>query len=448
MSAGDTIFAVSSGAGRAGVAVVRLSGPLCGHVVGKVTNRDLVARRFSVSDLRDPFTGELIDKAIGVWFPGPRSATGEDMCEFHVHGSEAVVSRLFDCFRKFPGLRLAVPGEFGRRAFANGKMDLVEVEGLGDLLDARTEGQRRLALRQMTGEASGIVEGWRGSLLSLLARVDAAVEFGEEEGIAELALLSIREDLTALVGELDAAVRRSSAAMALRDGIRVVLAGSPNTGKSSLLNVLAGRDAAIVSSRPGTTRDVVEVLLDLDGVPVLLRDTAGLREASVDEIELIGMARTRIAAADADVVVWVWSDDIGGSWDVDPGVLPSIRVRSKADLPRVKLDRIRNDSVCLESVALSAATGEGISGFLTVLSGLVRSRVDGWERAVVSHGRQVEALSGSIRCLNDAMGRDAERLELVAADLRGAARFLGQITGHIDVEDWLDGIFSRFCIGK
>jgi tRNA modification GTPase len=236
--------------------------------------------------------------------------------------------------------------------------------------------------------------------------------------------------------------------MAVRDGICVVLAGSPNTGKSSLLNALAGREAAIVSSRPGTTRDVVEVLLDLDGVPVVLRDTAGLRDESDDEIELIGMARTRAAAAEADAVVWVWSEDIGGSWQVDPGVIPSIRVRSKADLPRVKLDHIRNDLWGSESVAISAATGEGISAFVSALSGLVRSRVGGWERAVVSHGRQVEALNGSIRCLNDALGRDAERLELLVADLRRAAGFLGQITGHIDVEDWLDGIFSRFCIGK
>lgn len=448
MTAGDTIFAVSSGSGRAGVAVVRLSGPLCWHVVGKMTNRELVARQFTVTGLRDPFTDDLIDKSVCVWLPGPRTVTGEDMCEFHVHGSEAVVSRLFECFRRFSGLRLAAPGEFSRRAFANGKMDLVEVEGLGDLLDAKTEGQRRLALREMAGEASGVVQGWRESLLSLLARADASLEFGEEEGVAEVALASIREDLMALVGELDAAERRSSAATALRNGIRVVLAGRPNTGKSSLLNTLAGRDAAIVSPRPGTTRDVLEVQLDLDGVPVVLSDTAGLRKHSDDEIEVIGMARTRAAVADADVVVWVWSEDIGGSWEADLGVIPSVRVRSKADLPRVKLDHLRNDLLDAKSLEVSSTTGKGVSEFVGALSGLVRSRVDGWERSVVSRGRQVEALKGSIRCLNDALGRDAVRVELLVADLRRAAGFLGQITGHIDVEDWLDSIFGRFCIGK
>lgn len=444
----DTIFAVSSGAGRAGIAVVRLSGPLCGRILGDLTGRELVARRFSAGALRDPFSGGVIDRGVAVWLPGPGTATGEDMCEFHVHGSGAVIARLFGCLREYPGVRIAEAGEFSRRAFVNGKMDLVEVEGLGDLLDARTEGQRLLALRQMSGETSATVSGWRDALLFLLARTDAALEFGEEEDIVDEALMALQVDLTSLRDELEIAVERAAAAGSLRDGIQVVLAGWPNTGKSSLLNRLAGREAAIVSSRPGTTRDIVEVQLDLEGVPVVLRDTAGLRDASNDEIELIGMARTRDAASEADVVVWVWSEDVTGSWAVDSGVIPSISLRNKSDLPRVNLDRIRNGFGECETVEVSASAGDGITAFLTVLSAKVQSRVGGWERAVVVQGRQVEALKGSIRYLNDALGRDASRLELIVADLRGASLCLGQITGHIDVEDWLDGIFSRFCIGK
>jgi tRNA modification GTPase len=336
---------------------------------------------------------------------------------------------------------VAEPGEFTRRGFINGKLDLVEAEGLSDLLAARTEAQRRQAMQQFLGGSSAIIETWRNRLITSLAAVDAVVEFSEEGDVAGVADQAWRNDARVLIDDMQRAVARAGRAESLRRGLRVVFAGAPNTGKSSLLNALAQRDVAIVSPLAGTTRDSIEVLLDLDGVPVVLTDTAGLRDSGSDDIERQGMARTRRFADEADLVVWLWSRDVARSDVVAEGVRPDIVVETKSDLAPGPTDG-------RESNRISTLSGEGMADFVDHLSAFVKSRVGLGEAAVIVRERQIQAVEESIRFLNDALSQPTGALELVSADLRGAATALARLTGRIDVEDWLDDIFSRFCIGK
>ena len=441
MTGRDTIFALSSGAGRAAIAVLRISGPAAQSIVAVLAGSCPPPRHFAPRTLRSPDGGEAIDKAGVIWLPGPATATGEDMAEFHIHGSEAVASHLFRVLSGFDGVRLAEPGEFTRRGFINGKLDLVEAEGLSDLLAARTEAQRRQAMQQFLGGSSAIIETWRSRLIAALAAVDAVVEFSEEGDVAGVADQAWRNDAQALIDDMQRAVARAGRAESLRRGLRVVFAGAPNTGKSSLLNALAQRDVAIVSPLAGTTRDSIEVLLDLDGVPVVLTDTAGLRDGSADDIERQGMARARRFAGEADLVVWLWSRDVAGSDVVAEGVRPDIVVETKSDLGLGPTDGG-------ESNRISTLSGEGMAAFVERLSALVKARVGLGEAAVIVRERQIQAVEESIRFLNDALSQPIGALELVSADLRGAATALARLTGRIDVEDWLDDIFSRFCIGK
>ena len=265
MNRSDTIFAVSSGSGVAGIAVIRMSGPASHKILELVSGTLPRPRLASVRRLRDPASREVIDQAMVLWIPGPNSATGEDVAEFHVHGSIAVIDALLRIFQDFEGVRLAEAGEFSRRAFMNDRMDLVEAEGLSDLLQAKTEAQRRMAMHHMLGGASSIYESWRRELISIQARLEAAIDFVDEEGVADAALAEVRSRTLSLAARLENAVAESDRAGALRSGVKVVFAGPPNVGKSSLLNLVAAREAAIVSSRPGTTRDVIEVSIALAG---------------------------------------------------------------------------------------------------------------------------------------------------------------------------------------
>ena len=447
MSATDTIYGLSSGNGMAGVAVVRMSGPLAGPVLKDVAGGLPAARVFSLRKLKNSASGELIDVAVVVWCPGPGSATGEDVAEFQVHGSRAVLAELFSAFGGVAGVRAAEPGEFTRRAYSNGKMDLVEVEGLADLLASRTREQMRQAIGQFSGEASGVFEGWRAQLIEIIAAVEAAIDFSEEDGVAGAALANLERQAGRLVAAMEKALREGRRAQVIRDGVKVVLCGLPNTGKSSLLNVLAQREAAIVSAIPGTTRDVIEVQLDLSGIPVILTDTAGLRVESPDEIERIGMARSRLEVAGGDVVVWVSSPDIEGSEGVEEGVRPDLLIGNKSDLLGGDLRLPRND-LGLPRYAVSSKSGSGVDAFLSDLAAMAARCYGSVEQPVVVRDRQVHAIADSIRYLNDAQRHGSHELELIAADLRGAADALGRITGRIGVEEWLGAIFSRFCIGK
>jgi tRNA modification GTPase len=386
----------------------------------------------------------VLDKAMVVWLPGPRSFTGEDCAEFHVHGSQAVLSALMGLLSGWPGVRPAEAGEFTRRAFINGKLDLVEVEGLADLLDARTAGQRRQAFRQMSGKASSIFENWRDQLLLIRAGIEAVVDFADEPGVAEAAAPGIDRSIHDLMVSIREELSRSASSEVIRDGIRVVLAGYPNTGKSSLLNLLARRDAAIVSDIPGTTRDAIEVTLEVDGMPIIVTDTAGLRPAA-DKVEQEGIRRSRQHISAADVLIWVWSPDVQGSEAPDlSAAQPDLVVRNKADLEKPESGLIRND----QSIAVSTLTHHGLEPLLAALGDRIRERFGDVESALLVSARQKSVAERSIRILNDALATGPDRLEVKAEEIRRASEEIGRLTGRVDVEEWLGAIFSRFCIGK
>ncbi len=437
----ETIFVLSSGSGRAGVAVLRVSGRASLDVISALARHVPDARRFSLRKLfcQD---GSLLDQAVVIWLPGPQTVTGEDMAEFHVHGSPAVVTALLWELSLQPQCRLAEPGEFTRRAFDNERLGLLEVEGLSDLLAAESEAQRRLAMRQFSGESTVVVEAWRTDLLAALALLEAAIDFSDEQDVAEQAVVRATAALESLRAELWRAEAAAKRLAAIRRGLRVVIAGPANAGKSSLLNWLAERDAAIVSATPGTTRDVVDASVMLSGVPVLLSDTAGLRDGSFDAIEMEGMAWTWRALADADVVVWVEAADVSG--EPPPNRAPDFRLMNKADLFTNDSIQTRNESV----IAISVKSGAGLGDFRSQLEALITARNSIGEHDVVVRERHRVAVAQSIRFLNDALERPKTGLELIAEDVRNAARALSLFTGRIDAEELLGKIFADFCIGK
>lgn len=439
MTARDTIFALSTGAGRAAIAVIRMSGPLVSGLLTALSGGLPPPRSFALRTIQDPATGEILDKAILAWLPGPHSFTGEDCAEFHLHASPAVVAAVMAVLSSHPGVRPAEAGEFTQRAFLNGKMDLVEVEGLSDLLVARTAGQRRQAFRQMSGSASSVFDDWRQQLVLIRADIEATVDFADEPGVAEAAAEGIDHRIKALIADMSRTLDASGASEVIRDGVRVVLAGHPNTGKSSLLNHLARRDAAIVSDVPGTTRDVIEVSLEIGGIPVTLFDTAGLRAEASDEVEAEGIRRSRHRIAEADLVIWVWSADVPGS-ALQDGWRADLVIRNKCDI------EVR----CAEGEgwAISTRTGEGVNAFLERLKLLLSDRFGTIESALLVSTRQKTAVVDSIRHLNNALSGDGLHSELKAEEVRRASDEIGRLVGRVGVEEWLGAIFSRFCIGK
>ena len=440
----DTIYAVSSGVGRAAVAVMRVSGPAAGLAIDAVAGRRPPPRTAALRWLRDPALAETIDRALVLWFPGPASATGEDVAEFHVHGGRSVVTAVAAALGSLPGLRPAEPGEFTRRAFDAGKLDLTEAEGLADLVAAETAAQRRQALRQMDGALGRVYDGWRDRLIRILAHLEADLDFPDEdlpEGVAPAVLGETAETRAAIAAHLADEGRGER----LRAGVSIAILGPPNVGKSSLLNRLARRDAAIVAATAGTTRDVIEVHFELDGYPAVLWDTAGLRDAA-DDIEAIGVdrARSRAKAADLKLVVvdgtvWPTLDDQVADLIDDR----SLVVVNKADVAVLPEDLAVRGQPCLP---LSVLTGAGIDALMAALSGRVADAVGGGDAVMLTRARHRQALEDAHAAL--ARAADGTAAELVAEDVRLAVRALGRITGRVDVEDLLDVIFRDFCIGK
>jgi tRNA modification GTPase len=438
MTGPATIFALASGAGAAGVAVVRVSGPGAGAALAALTGRPLPRPRVATRRrLVDPASAETLDEALVLWMPGPASFTGEDVVELHIHGGRAVVAGVVEALGRRAGLRPAEPGEFTRRAFETGRMDLTAAEAVADLVAAETAAQRRQALRQMGGALARLYDGWRERLVRALAHVEAAIDFPDEDlpgGILGAATGEVAALEVAIGAHLDDGGRGER----LRAGVSVAIVGAPNAGKSSLLNALAGRDVAIVSARAGTTRDVIEVHLDLAGCPVILADTAGLRETD-DEIEAEGVRRARARAAAADLTVALFDATTAPDDATRALVGPeTIVVRSKADLG-APLGGIGG-------LPVSARTGAGLAELLARLTMAVTDRFAAADQPALTRARHRSALTEARDAL--ARSRSARLPELAAEDLRLAARALGRITGRIDVEDLLDVIFRDFCIGK
>jgi tRNA modification GTPase len=432
---------VSSGAGRSGIAVIRVSGPKASELITSMAGVRPAPRHFAVRMVKS-LGGENIDRCVVVWLPGPKTVTGEDMAEFHVHGSAAVVSKLLAELSSVESCRLAEPGEFSRRAFENGKMDLVEVEGLADLLAAETEAQRKLAMRQYMGEASDVYETWRLRVLECLAYAEASIDFADEEGVAEQSLSVIRPKLSELIATLETAQQKSERASAVRRGLSIVIGGAPNAGKSSLINALAEREISIVSDVAGTTRDVVADVVMIAGLPVRMVDTAGLRVETQDQIELEGIKRARGELEGADVLVWLeTANEVTG---VVPPRHPDVAVISKADVLVKESIRTRNDG----NIPVSVRTGEGLDVLRETLAEIVRTRLSSGEDGTMVRVRHAQAVNAALTHLRSAQAHEAAALELLAEDVRKAAAALASITGRVDVEDVLGQIFAEFCIGK
>ncbi|MBY0562677.1 MAG: tRNA uridine-5-carboxymethylaminomethyl(34) synthesis GTPase MnmE [Hyphomonadaceae bacterium] len=457
-----TIVALASGAGRAGVAVIRVSGPGAGAALTALTGRSLPPPRVAtLAALSEPSTSEELDQALALWFPAPASFTGEDVAELHVHGGPAVVEGVIAACLGV-GARPAEPGEFTRRAFENGKLDLAEAEGLADLVEAETEGQRRQALRQAKGALSAVYEGWRAQLIEAAALIEAEIDFPDEDLPGALAQRAapILQALTADMARHLADHRGER----VREGYRIAIIGPPNAGKSSLLNALAKREAAIVSDIPGTTRDVVEVRLVLDGFPVWIADTAGLREAA-DAIEAEGVRRALARAEGADVRIGVVEAGTEAPASLLAALQPNdLLVHSKADLAdplpfsafQGEASGSANSHLPLSGgeregvveLTVSAITGKGMAALEAQLAQRVADALGREEAPTLTRARHRRLVEEARAALVRALSRLADAPELAAEDVRVAASAIGRLTGRIDVEDLLDEIFLSFCIGK
>lgn len=426
----DTIFAVSSGAPPAAIAVLRLSGPRAFEAV-RLLGGDLPApRSASLRALRDPANGELLDRALVLLFPGPNSASGENLAELHLHGGRAVVRAVEATLGALEGLRAAEPGEFTRRALLNGRMDLSEAEGLGDLLMAETEAQRRVAVRSAEGAVRRQVEDWSHRLLMVAAQVEAQLDHSDEDDVAGAESLAGLHDAAAVLAAEIKQITARPPVERLRDGLRVVLAGPPNAGKSTLLNALVERDAAIVSPIAGTTRDRIEAPVMRGGTAYLLIDTAGLAEVTADPIEAIGIDRARAALEEADILVWLG--------DTPPPIHPAtLWLHARADLP--------GRAATSKHLAVSAATGVGIGSLWERLDMLAADLLPPPDLLALNRRQRDLAAAAAGALDRAAMQHD---LLLVAEELRSARRAFDAVTGRAGVEAMLDTLFARFCIGK
>ncbi len=435
----DTIFAPASGLGRAAISVLRISGPDCLAALRAIApGAEFPDRRAVLRTLRRPGSGEPLDRALITRFEAPRSFTGEDMAEVSVTGGRAVTSAVAKALTLIPGLRLAEPGEFAWRAFVNGKIDLSEVEGLADLVEAETEAQRRQAQRIAGGALSRECEAIRAGLLEAMATVEAQIDFSDVEDAGDLTLDSVRRAVRAAIERIDRALATAEAAARLREGFTVVIAGPPNVGKSTLMNALAGREVAITSPIPGTTRDLIEVFLDLRGYPVTLVDTAGIRD-SLDPIEQEGVARARRRAKSADLTLWL-DDGAGGE---PPSVAcPTLGVRTKIDLEEATLAQ------AAPKFAISAKTGAGVDRLLDALADLAEERMSSREPALLTVERHRRAFQDARQALASTLEPNAAEPELIAEDLRRAAAAMDRVVGRIGAENVLGEIFARLCVGK
>ncbi len=439
----DTIYALSSAPGKAAVSLVRVSGPMVQKLLRALVGKLPQPRQASRCKIKKPDQDEIIDDGLVLYFPGPASATGEDVAEFHVHGGRAVLQALYDAFATFPDCRPAESGEFSLRGFENGKIDLTAAEGIADLVDADTEAQRKQAQRQASGHLARRYDHWREQIIEAQALIEADIDFSDEGDVDDQVYRASRERVEALAHEIERHLQSASRGEIIRSGYRVVIAGPANAGKSSLLNALAERDVAIVSDQAGTTRDVIEVHLDLAGYPVVVSDTAGVRETQ-DLVEQEGIRRTLDRASQADLVIWMRDVTALTHNDSPPASANRlINVLNKSDL----LDNADNNGPT-DALSISVKTGVGIPELIEQIAERLAQDLFQGDDSVPTNSRHRHYLSEAIQNLETFKNGDSSQLELRAEDLRLAATALGRLTGKIDVEDVLDQIFSRFCIGK
>jgi tRNA modification GTPase len=448
----QTIFALSSGRPPSAIAIVRVSGPQAGTAVEALAGRVLEPRIATRALLRDG-EGQGIDDAIVLWFPGPASATGEDVAEFHIHGSRAVQAALFAALSKLENVRPAEPGEFTRRAFENGKLDLTEAEALDDLIHADTDRQRRQALRQLHGLLGDKSRDWRARIIEASALIEAGIDFSDEGDVPAEMIAPALGRVKSLLAEIEETLAGQGRSERLRDGLMVAIAGPPNVGKSTLINLVARREVAIVSPHAGTTRDVIEVQLDLDGYPVTLIDTAGIRDTE-DPVEQEGVRRARSRAVQADLVLWVTDAEHECSEkEIEATSASMWTVRNKIDVEMAARrvgagEKIRPGQEAGTAFRISARQGDGISDLVGALAAFARDYFGSAEDSLIGRERQRQLLRESANGLQRALAISGQGDELVAEELRAASQSLGRLLGRVDVEDILDKIFREFCVGK
>jgi tRNA modification GTPase len=439
----QTIYALSSGRTPSAIAIVRMSGPRAAIALKRLAGKMPTARLVTRCLLRTG-DGEPIDDAVVLWFPGPASATGEDVAEFHVHGGRAVLSALFAAFGQIESVRPAEPGEFTRRAFENGKLDLTEAEGLDDLIHADTDRQRRQALRQLKGLLGDRARDWRERVIAASALIEAGIDFSDEGDVpAELTAPALA-NIKTLLDEIEAVLAPRGRSERLRDGLLVAIAGPPNVGKSTLMNQLARREVAIVSPHAGTTRDIIEVHLDLSGYPVTVIDTAGIRDTD-DPVEQEGVRRAQARAADADLVLWL--ADGSGPADVHETAAPVWSVHNKIDLAG-RENGATGSAATAATFQISAKRGDGIAELVAAIVGFAEAYFGATDTALIGRERQRKLLQETTVALRRASDVIGDGEELAAEELRTASTSLGRLLGRVDVEDILDVIFREFCIGK
>jgi tRNA modification GTPase len=450
----QTIFALSSGRPPAAISIVRVSGREARTALEVLAGRVPQPRIATRVLLRDGHA-QPIDDAVVLWFPGPASATGEDVGEFHLHGGRAVLAALFAALSILENVRAAEPGEFTRRAFENGKIDLTEAEALDDLIHADTDRQRRQALRQLKGLLGDKARDWRARIIEASALIEAGIDFSDEGDVPAELIAPALATIRSLLREIQETLAAQGRSERLRDGLVVAISGPPNVGKSTLINLLARREVAIVSPHAGTTRDVIEVQLDLDGYPVTVIDTAGIRNTD-DPVEQEGVRRARSRAAEADLVLWITDGEHGrGASEIDATAETAVWVvRNKIDLEIAEQgSRGGNDPQGSavsknSSFRISASRGDGISELVAVLTAFVRDYFGAGEGGLIGRERQRKLLQATADALERSMVVVEEGEELAAEELRAAAQSLGRLLGRVDVEDILDVIFREFCIGK
>lgn len=436
----DTICALATGQPPSAISIIRVSGPSVMSITEQLLKKGLPESRVSTLDTLCDLSGQVTDSGLVVLMPGPASYTGEDTLELSLHGGRIITEMALKALTD-TGARLAEPGEFTRRAFEAGKLDLTQAEAIADLIDAESEGQHRQALQQLDGALGDLYEGWRTQLTNCLALLEASIDFPDEEDAPERVDAPARALMTALIADLQRALIEGNLTERIRDGFRVVILGKPNAGKSTLLNQLAGREAAIVTAIPGTTRDVIEVRLIIGGQLVWLSDTAGLRDTT-DIVESEGVRRALKAAEDADIRIWLYdaSEAFDPMFAPEPGDL----------IVANKIDQTENVNVSRETIQISAKTGAGVETILAAINQQIQSSGAGSASPIITRARHRQGVSDGLAALEQAktMLDEGYGAELVAEEIRIATRRLGSLTGHVDAESVLGAVFSSFCIGK